>query len=442
MLASSLPTKFNIPFANNAVAANTNPIPQASQIGVTAGAASLVDGFPPLTFIPITAGGIPPWGRDFNGLLNQITAWVRYNDCAGGLPIYDSSFAVAIAGYPKGSLISSSSFNGLWLSTADNNTINPDTTPSTSWIAVGFIIPIQNETYISADDVGTVNQLAFNPQPPITSYVKYQRFKTKAAFTNTGASFANVSGLGPVSIIRNTGQTLLPADIVQGGITELMYDGTNLQLATQASTNIPKTTKIIFATPGLHVFTAVVTGRHRFTLWGAGGGGGFGGGSGVNSLAGSGGSGGTYGEIVQVLATGQTANCTVGAGGSPGTSGGANGLAGGGSIVVVNSTTFNAGGGPGGLTNISGGSTNSPGVSTSSGNLDRAIAGGQGGPGYLMNNPTAAGGYGGNSSLGGNGGVGGGGTAGSGFAPGGGGGGSATSQSAGVGARGEIWVEY
>ncbi len=150
MLASSVPTKFAIPFGNNAVPTNIQQVPQASQIGITAGAASLVDGFPPLTFVPVGAGGIPPWGRDFNGLFNQETAWTRFASCAGGLPLFDSAFSSAVGGYPQGAVIAAISGvtagspqggTHLWLSTADNNTVNPDTTfNTTNWTPIPAVI--------------------------------------------------------------------------------------------------------------------------------------------------------------------------------------------------------------------------------------------------------------------------------------------------------------
>lgn len=150
MQASSIPRKFNIPFANNAGPTYTNVIPQASQIGITGGAASLVDGFPPITFVPITAGGIPPWGKDFNGLLNQITAWTQFNSCAGGLPTYDSTFSGLIGGYPYGTFLAAAfgvtagspqGGNHGWFSTVDNNTINPDVTfNSANWVPVPAVI--------------------------------------------------------------------------------------------------------------------------------------------------------------------------------------------------------------------------------------------------------------------------------------------------------------
>lgn len=71
MQASNIPSKVPLPFANSGT---KNAIPTASQIGVTPGAASLTDGFPPLTMTPLASGGVPPAGADFNGILNLITA--------------------------------------------------------------------------------------------------------------------------------------------------------------------------------------------------------------------------------------------------------------------------------------------------------------------------------------------------------------------------------
>lgn len=78
MQSTDIPGKFAIPFASAAGAAYKRTVPQPSQQGVQAGAASLTDGFPPVCFLPIGAGGVPPFGEDLNGLLNQVTAWVRW----------------------------------------------------------------------------------------------------------------------------------------------------------------------------------------------------------------------------------------------------------------------------------------------------------------------------------------------------------------------------
>lgn len=143
MQLSQIPTKFNIPWANSAASPYIRPIPQASQIGIQNGAASLTDGFPPLTFLQVAAGGVPPFGEDTNGILNQITSWIRWNT-AGGPIVWDSAFSAAIGGYPQYALVQSSTTALLWwISLVDNNTSNPDT-GGANWLAVnlGQTIPL------------------------------------------------------------------------------------------------------------------------------------------------------------------------------------------------------------------------------------------------------------------------------------------------------------
>lgn len=134
---AQIPTKFNIPWGNSASAAYLRAIPQASQIGITNCAASLTDGFPPLTFTPSASGGCPPFGQDFNGILNQITLWARWQ-AMGGPVFWDSTFSTAIGGYPKAARVMSSTLQGrVWYSTVDNNTTNPDdqTGAAANWVA-------------------------------------------------------------------------------------------------------------------------------------------------------------------------------------------------------------------------------------------------------------------------------------------------------------------
>ena len=81
MQLSNSPGKLVLPFAS---AGNKNSIPVDSQIGITPGAASLADGFPPLTMTPVTAGGVPPTGPDMNGILFELSAVVRWANAGGG----------------------------------------------------------------------------------------------------------------------------------------------------------------------------------------------------------------------------------------------------------------------------------------------------------------------------------------------------------------------
>jgi hypothetical protein len=134
MLASDIPTtKFPIPWGNNASGTyKLVPIPTASQIGVTSGAASLTDGFPPLNFQSVASGGVPPRGKDMNGILYELSGWSRWAQ-AGGPIQYDGTFAAAIGGYPAGAVLMSNPIGILWVSTADNNTTDPDGGSPADW---------------------------------------------------------------------------------------------------------------------------------------------------------------------------------------------------------------------------------------------------------------------------------------------------------------------
>lgn len=132
MKAIDAPLKFPKPFADSAGPSYKNAIPTASQIGIVDGRASLTDGFPPLNFTQLVAGGIPPFGGDVNGLLNQVTDNEQWAN-AGGYYKYDSAFSTAIGGYPKGAVILNATNDGLWFSAIDDNTTDPDAGPSVNW---------------------------------------------------------------------------------------------------------------------------------------------------------------------------------------------------------------------------------------------------------------------------------------------------------------------
>lgn len=129
------PRKIPLPFADSAGGAYiTNPIPTSSQIGISNGRASFETGFVPLNFVPISAGGVPPFGADFNGLLYQVTAGLRWLQAGGPIP-YDATFVTEIGGYPQGAIIASATTLGLlWISEVDGNTTNPDAGGS-DWIS-------------------------------------------------------------------------------------------------------------------------------------------------------------------------------------------------------------------------------------------------------------------------------------------------------------------
>lgn len=135
MQSNQIPTKFQIPFGKNAAAGTIRTIPVADQTATSPGAASLTTGFPPATGQPLASGGIPPSMQDFNGLLNQDTAWAWWQS-AGGTVQFDQAFCNAVGGYPSGAILASTTAGILWLNTVDNNTTNPDSSSSQNWVKV------------------------------------------------------------------------------------------------------------------------------------------------------------------------------------------------------------------------------------------------------------------------------------------------------------------
>lgn len=132
MQSSDQPTRISIPFANTGI---KRPIPTASQIGISAGAASFTDGFPPLNFTPLAAGGVPPAGADFNGVLNAITDIQQWQS-AGGLFKFDAAFATSVGGYPAGARLVSADNSRVWLSLVENNVTDPDGVGAAGWHSV------------------------------------------------------------------------------------------------------------------------------------------------------------------------------------------------------------------------------------------------------------------------------------------------------------------
>lgn len=124
MQLSQIPTKFYKAFGASASPGNIRPIPVTA---ADPNAASQTTGWPANAFAPVGAGGVPPDGRDMNGLDNMLSAWAQWLALGGAFVPYDATFQAAVGGYPKWSIVNSLATPGTyWQSTADNNTTNPD----------------------------------------------------------------------------------------------------------------------------------------------------------------------------------------------------------------------------------------------------------------------------------------------------------------------------
>ena len=128
MIISNLASRLLRPFAN-AGAKATIPLSQTD-----ATRASYEQGFPALNMTPIAAGGVPPSGQDFNGILYDLSNAVMWQQAAGILP-WSAEFAQSpvSGGYPKNALVVHNAV--LYQSSVDNNTETPGA--GTNWQGVG-----------------------------------------------------------------------------------------------------------------------------------------------------------------------------------------------------------------------------------------------------------------------------------------------------------------
>lgn len=143
-MSISRPNNLTKAFAS-AGSKNTIPVATASPN------ASYTDGFPPVTLLPIPSGGVPPDGKDFNGILYSITThtlWVN----AGGQYQFDAALSTAIGGYPIGMVLQSNDGLTSYVSAVNANTTDFNSDPSSigiSWLpyAGGGAVFTQAELY-------------------------------------------------------------------------------------------------------------------------------------------------------------------------------------------------------------------------------------------------------------------------------------------------------
>lgn len=208
MKASDIPTKFQVAFAASASGANVRPIPLTT-IDPTAASQQL--GFPPETFTPLDAGGVAPDGRDMNGVLNMATAWDRWMSAGAPVP-YDGAFSSTIGGYPAGTVLAAATLGQFWLSTADDNTSNPDT-GGANWA-------LSTSSNFYALDTGTANTYLGAYIPNFSTPVAGLPLRLKIANTNTGPSTFNGK-----AVVRRDLSALIGGELVFGQIATLAYLG-------------------------------------------------------------------------------------------------------------------------------------------------------------------------------------------------------------------------
>lgn len=397
------PAKFLVPFAQNDSSRVELPVTTSD---ATRASQSL--GFPPATMQPPEAGGVPPQGEDFNGALNQI-ARIAWWLMLGGEFAFDNAFATAtqIGGYPKGAVLQSTDALGNWISTADNNTANPDTStdPSGAGYVPGYQYGTTALTGLTGGTVTLTNAQAAKATITLAgaltsalTLIVPTWLKQWAITNNTTGAFAATikTAAGTGVVIPQNGA---PTDVVGDG-TNITQPAENIATATQpthamqlgqAVGRLLKTSiyAIVGGVQQVSVnggaFTATgatsfvptaATKQQRVTVVGGGGAGGPVGATSVGGAAAGGGGG--AGGIAQSLLAPTSATVTVGAGGASNT--GATGTNGGTSAF-------------GGLLSATGGGGGGYATNVAYPNGEPGGAGGSGAGGNIFNGNGGAGGY-------------------------------------------------
>ena len=183
----------------------TFPIPDASQQAIVPGAASLTDGFPPLTMAdPASQGGVLPFGQDMNGVLYWLSLYCVWQQAGGGF-YYSEDFAIANDGYPTGAVLRSTTNDALqWLNTTAANTTDPDDVGAAGWIAL-----TSGGEYLSiAVAAGSTHDFMPAGLTPAVSYLDLDTSAGNATITGIDGGFN-----GRKLIITNVGANLLTLSI-------------------------------------------------------------------------------------------------------------------------------------------------------------------------------------------------------------------------------------
>jgi microcystin-dependent protein len=184
--------------------------------------ASWHDGFPPVTMEPISSGGVPPAGQDFNGIYYELSSVLVYSN-AGGRFKWDSSFASAV-GYPIGAVIASNDFSHSFQCLTAGASSDPNTfanVDNVDWAVWGGGNTACAGNY--AIDTGGTNAFVIATIPGTAQLYRGMRFAFKASTTSTTAGTLDV-GSGTHPLVRNDGSAVQAGDIVSGVIYECFWD--------------------------------------------------------------------------------------------------------------------------------------------------------------------------------------------------------------------------
>lgn len=219
--APTRPTNYPTPFA---VSGTKNTIPSAP---TGTNRASFTEGFPPVTMQPITAGGQPPSGNDFNGLFFDYSTHIVWVN-AGGQYQFDSALSTAMGGYPQGMVLQSNDGLSSYVSLVNNNTTDFNSTPS----SIGSLWGAYAGSAFSNVSIATTGGAS-----TLTAIQSVAKMITFTGLLTSNATVTFPAALGEWLVVNNTTGaftlTCIPTggagvQIKQGAGDAIYCDGTNI----------------------------------------------------------------------------------------------------------------------------------------------------------------------------------------------------------------------
>ncbi|MEX9651841.1 hypothetical protein [Providencia sp. PROV117] len=220
------PKLISKPFALNG---QKNNIPENFSPSMESNQATWDQGFGSITMIPVAAGGLPPKGQDFNGILNQISESVVHLS-KGGWFKFSIDYATAIGGYPKGAILQSEDEKKVYQSLIDGNQINFNTATSSqvsaSWKLIytdSMLLEIEGKQ--PKGDYATKADLSngLSEKQPVGDYA-----------TNQSLSNGLSGKLDKTAVTQSTGQSTSLV-ISQKGVSDALENKVNTTAIVQST---------------------------------------------------------------------------------------------------------------------------------------------------------------------------------------------------------------
>ncbi|MGE4806824.1 hypothetical protein, partial [Yersinia enterocolitica] len=214
------PKKQPIPFGVNGPREDIGPTTPTGD-----NSASYNSGFPPITMLLKAAGGLPPKGQDMNQILYELSSLARWTS-AGALNVFDSTFSSSISGYPKGAVLSNSTFTGCWLNTVEANAANPENTDGalTGWVPA-FAYGTTAITGLAAANVTLTALQAANERITLAGVLTANINLIFPAWRKSWTIINNCTGSFSVNCKTPSGTGIA---VAAGATARIIGDGTNI----------------------------------------------------------------------------------------------------------------------------------------------------------------------------------------------------------------------